>query len=918
MDTDSATGVRVGVLGPMRSTLGGRPVGVGGPRQRAVLARLVMAGGQALSTDRLQDDIWSGEPPPSALAALQVHVSHLRRTLEPERGARQPARVLVSVPPGYALRLPVEAVDVWEFEALLAQAAADSSDDVRHTLLTRALGLWRGDAYAEVADEVWVVGEVARLAELRDAAIEARAALDLDLGRPAQAAAALGPLLAARPAREETARLLALALYRSGRQGDALAVLRRIRRHVADELGLDLSPALRAQEADILAHSPALELSKRAARASAVPLIPEAASEPEPERAVGRQGELAAVRAAAAAARLASTARVVWVAGEAGEGKSTVAGAAADLLSVDGWRSAWGRCPEVEGAPPGWAWREVGDELDFTTELAADSPFLMARAIGGQLVALAASAPVLVVLEDAHRADSLTLQLLRQVVETVDAAPVLFLVTYRPSEASAELTGSRAAVAARSEHVVLRGLDRGSIAELARRLGLDVGDQAIDVLAERTGGNPLFVRELARLLVARGPRAAQESVPEGVADVLRARVARLPSASLTVLRQAAVLGRDVDVDVLADLAQRDPDDLLDGVEASVLAGLLDEPAPGRVRFAHALVRDTLYADTPLVRRTRLHARAVEVLARRAPGEVEALAYHAMASLTPATAAAALGWTRAAAEHASRVGAPPQAAALYRQALVAADLAAPDDVRLAVQLRAAAVAALAQAGDALGGRDLQREAVQLAAGDDDALVAVLSAWDAPLVWSVRALNTPDPVLLPALRRALAVPRADAVRARLLCALFLELENLDDSGADAASAEALVLAGRIGEPRLLCAALNVRAYAALGPDLADERDGLARELVDVAMAAGMAGLPGGRVVVGLPRGRRTRRPRGRSGRGRHSSRPGRARSADPPDRCPGCLAGAAADSRRPPRRRAPAVDGSNHPAGRNGRR
>jgi DNA-binding SARP family transcriptional activator len=836
MDSRPVTPVTVGVLGPVRATLDGRPANVGGPRQRAVLARLVAAHANVVSTDRLQDDLWAGEPPPTALAALQVHVSHLRRALEPHRAPRQPATVIVSAPPGYALHLPKDAVDAWEFEALLTAASTAANDEERHALYTRAFGLWRGDAYAEVADRPWAAAEAARLDDLRLAAIEGLAAADLAFGRAARVVAALEPLLQTHPAREEAARLLALALYRSGRQGDALAVLRTVRRHLADELGIDPGPALRSLEADVLAQAPALDVPQRTTHVMA-PTVE--APQRQADVTLGRDAELRALHESAATARRTSSARVVWISGEAGEGKSTLAEAAAAELKNQDWRVTWGRCPEVEGAPPGWAWHEAGQGLDLPDQPDGASPFLLARAISAHLTKIAQATPVVVVIEDAHRANSLTLQLLRQVVDGLDAAPVLLLVTYRASEAGADLTGARAAVAARSEHLPLRGLDRDAVAELAQAEGLDVQGHTLEVLAERTGGNPLFVRELARLLVARGPAAAHEQVPEGVADVLRARVARLPSPALTVLRQAAVLGRDVDVDVLADLAGRDPDELVDGLEAPVLAGLLDEPAPGRVRFTHALVRDTLYADTPLLRRTRLHARAVEVLEQRAPVEVEALAHHAMASLTPATAASALRYTRAAAEHASEAGAPPQAAALYKQALRAAGLVAPSDKQLAVELRVAAVTALAQAGDAVGGRALQREAVTLAGDDDAALVAVLSAWDAPLVWSVRATNETDDVLLPALRALLSAPRTDAVRARLLCALFLELENLDDAGADACSAEALALARRVGDPRLLCAALNARAYAALGPDLAAEREPLARELVEVAAGAGLAG-------------------------------------------------------------------------------
>src|SRR6185503_10668414 len=155
----------VRVLGPFGCHVGGEPVDLGGPRQRAVLARLLTARGEVVSVDRLIEDLWRGEAPPRAIASLQAYVSNLRRLLEPDRPPRTPARLLVSAPPGYAIRLPGDAVDAWSFEALLAAARA-APDNAKETL-ERALALWRGDAYAEFAAEPWAVPEVARLGELR-------------------------------------------------------------------------------------------------------------------------------------------------------------------------------------------------------------------------------------------------------------------------------------------------------------------------------------------------------------------------------------------------------------------------------------------------------------------------------------------------------------------------------------------------------------------------------------------------------------------------------------------------------------------------------------------------------------------------------------------------------------------------------
>ncbi|MER5318762.1 AfsR/SARP family transcriptional regulator [Streptosporangium roseum] len=157
------------VLGSFAAEADGVAVPLGGPRQRGVLALLVAARGQVVSVDRLIDDLWRGEPPARAVTSLQAYVSNLRRLLEPGRPPRAPARLLVSSPPGYALRLPPEAVDAWRFEDLLSEARAVTADDpvAARALLAEALGLWRGPAFAEVADEPWAADETARPPEPR-------------------------------------------------------------------------------------------------------------------------------------------------------------------------------------------------------------------------------------------------------------------------------------------------------------------------------------------------------------------------------------------------------------------------------------------------------------------------------------------------------------------------------------------------------------------------------------------------------------------------------------------------------------------------------------------------------------------------------------------------------------------------------
>ncbi len=220
-----------------------------GPRHRAVLGRLIVARGRVVPVDVLVDDLWIA-PPAGAVSAVRTFVAALRRVLEPERAARATPRVLVTEGPGYALRLPAEAVDAWRFEAAVRAGVG----------VEEALGLWRGPAYADFSEEGWARAERGRLTELRLQAVEQVAAARLSAGRAAEAVPELDAHVTEHPWREEAWRLLALALYRSGRQGDALDVLRRARSLLVDQLGIDPGPALRQLETDILRQADHLTL----------------------------------------------------------------------------------------------------------------------------------------------------------------------------------------------------------------------------------------------------------------------------------------------------------------------------------------------------------------------------------------------------------------------------------------------------------------------------------------------------------------------------------------------------------------------------------------------------------------------------------------------------------------------------------
>ncbi|WP_314410301.1 BTAD domain-containing putative transcriptional regulator [Streptomyces kroppenstedtii] len=262
-----------GVLGPTVAwDEHGRELALKGPRHRAVLARLIVARRRVVPVSRLVEDLWT-EPPAGAVGAVQTFVAALRRALEPDRPPRTPARLLVTEGPGYALRAAPDTVDAWRFETALGTVAGLPAPAALSTL-EEALGWWRGPAYAEFAGEGedWSRAERARLAELRLQAVERRAETLLALGRPADAVPDLDAHLTDHPWREDAWCLLALALYRQHRQGDALAVLRRARTVLTTQLGVDPGPHLRRLQSDILTQSPTLDLPPTQNNEAATPL----------------------------------------------------------------------------------------------------------------------------------------------------------------------------------------------------------------------------------------------------------------------------------------------------------------------------------------------------------------------------------------------------------------------------------------------------------------------------------------------------------------------------------------------------------------------------------------------------------------------------------------------------------------------
>ncbi|WP_393169261.1 BTAD domain-containing putative transcriptional regulator [Nonomuraea marmarensis] len=872
------------VLGPVEAYESDDELDLGGLRQRAVLARLLVARGQVVPVDTLLYDLWDDDAAKGAQSGLQVYISRLRRVLEPGRPRGGPNRLLVTVASGYALRVASDQVDALRFEQLVRAAGEhleEGDPQSARGRLEKALGLWRGTPYSDFADQQWAEAEVNRLAELRVVARERRADTGLRLGLHAETVPDLEALTTEHPLREEGWRLLALGLYRCGRQGDALAALRRARNMLADELGIDPGPALRKLESDILAQAPELELVVLARPPRPAPVTdtwpprPAAPVEPpplEPEPFVGRDAELA---------RLTTTAsrtgrfQVAIVTGVAGAGKTTLLRQLGGKLAGDGWITASGACPDSSATPPGWAWVEIlrtligmtgaGEYAQLLAPLlddAAPDPdedevsggFRLHRAVGGYLAGVARRSPVLLTLEDLHWADDQTLALLRALPSLLATSRVLLVVTCRESELDDRQSDVLAALARLGPvRVGLSGLDPKAVAELVKATCVrEIEEDAVESIVERTGGNPFFVRETVRLLDAEGAadRASAtevlSQVPSGVRDVLRRRISRLPAGAQQILLQAAVIGRDVDLDVLVTVAG-DEESVIEAVEAALLAGLVTEPGPGLLRFDHDLVRDTIYSDASRLRRTRLHAAVAAVIEQRTPSDVAALAHHYFLA---DAAEKAVHYAGLAAEQAERRFAHREAATLWEQAIAAFDRSRneeqgseqePERAKERLRLMLRQIRALALCGDMTAARLLRRQAMDAALplGDLEITAKVAASLAVPHKGMARDFTRTAWEIVDVTEKALIeLPAGEQrLRASLLTTLALELEGSSSpERGRQASLEALELARQSGDPALIAAALSGRLRQSYDIPAVDTRESIGRELLEVAQRSG----------------------------------------------------------------------------------
>ena len=649
------TRLQFGVLGPLSASLDGVDIGLGGRRQRAVVAVLLIARGQQVSTERLLDALWDGEPPPSGAASLQSYVSHLRRALEPDRPARTPSQVLVSGPAGYAMPVGADDVDAWRFERLVDQAGTSAEPATRLRLLRDALALWRG------------------------------------------------PVLAEAPLREERWRLLALALYRSHRQADALDALRRARALLADELGVDPGPALRALEGEVLAQSPALDAPAVAPVApppatngdapARVPVQRVASDRPE---LVDRDSELAQLRMALGLA-LEGVPRLAVIEGPAGIGKTSLLHQVRDEARAAGATVLSARGSQLEkefgfgavrqlfdpvladsstrdgllaGAAVGA--RQVFDATYSPADAPTESLFTILHGLYWLASNVAARTPLVIAVDDVQWCDTSSLRFLGYLARRLEDLPVLVVATWRTGEQYVddellhELTLGPEAVS-----VAPAPLSPSGTAEVVRT-GLAGADDAFVAACFRTtSGNPLLLRQLLRALEAEGvrPDAAHADTvraigSRAVSSLVLMRFRRMPQGNRDVARAIAVLGDGASLPMVASMTG-----LSDEVTAGAIAGLArsevlrpDHP----LGFVHPLVESAVYDDLPLGEREMAHARAAHVLAA-AGASPEQVAAHLLV-VPPRGDAAVVEALREAAGRAVERGSTESATAYLHRAL----------------------------------------------------------------------------------------------------------------------------------------------------------------------------------------------------------------------------------------------------------
>ena len=597
---------------------------------------------------------------------------------------------------------------------------------------------------------------------------------------------------------------------------------------------------------------------------------------------VGHRQAMDSLRRALESA-LAGHGRMVLLVGEPGIGKTRTA----EELAAEARRRAAltlvGRAYEGEGAPAFWPWMQIlracaestalragraGTEAKELAELIsaldgrAEAPgganaleaeharFRLFDGVSALLKRLSQRQPLVLVLDDLHWADEASLRLLGFFARALAELRVLVVATYRDVELRrGHPLGDLLGLLAREpicERLPLRGFDAADTERLiAGVAGAPPPDAVAAAVHEMTDGNPFFIQEVVRLLTSTGGLAAGAdaalplTLPQSVRDAVGRRLDALPEPCNALLRLAAVLGRDFDAALLGRVAEQADAQVLDRLAEAVRAHVLDEvdAVPGRYRFHHSLILQTLYDELNTPERVRLHARAGTALEAVCGADVDPvldeLAHHFFQAAPAGESARAIGYCRRAAERALRLLAYEQGARQYERALQVLELHGPSD---AVR-RAELVLAVGEAHAMAGARERARAAFQRAAeiGRDLQRADVLARAALGYRGQGEMGTPPEGATLAVLEEALAAVGGQypVLRARLLSRLVGTPPHSDSLATrHAMSREALDLARAAADGAALRDALEARLWACLGPDHLDDRLAVARELLELS--------------------------------------------------------------------------------------
>jgi DNA-binding SARP family transcriptional activator/DNA-binding CsgD family transcriptional regulator len=632
MGTEVVGRLEFGVLGPLEVRRDGELVALGGQRQRTLLALLLVHANRMVTVDSLVDELFGGSRSETAVNAVRVAVSRLRRSLE---NAPDGDQVVRTRPGGYVLRLDPERLDVARFERLLDEGLgllASGQPAVAAVRLREALSLWRGPPLADLPPINSLLAESRRLDELRLFALMERIGADLAHGSPAELVPELESLVAVNPLQERLRGQLMVALYRCGRQADALEVYQRTRAHLVEELGLEPGRELKALQAQILSQDSELDPSATAPDVEAA-----IRTGPAPNTLLERDPEVTTLRDLVTRAR-AGAGSVAMVEGTAGIGKTSLldasAGRAAELgmvvLRVQG-------DPLVVGssfaAVRELLWKEAGRSgaLNGAARLAApvfepdvwgepnrDRAGAVLHGLYWLVAGLAERQPVLLVVDDAHWLDLASARFVAYLARRIESLPALLMVGLRGGEGSggADLAATLADSGAEVLHPAALS-EEASATVVRDELGPRAGDDLCQACHQATGGNPFYLRELTATLAHTREtltEAASRVRSLGAAAIARSVLVRLTGLGPEcprLARAVAILGPGSALRHAASVAGLDRNDADLAADRLRSAGVLaDGPS---LTYVHPIVAEAVSAELADSRRAALHRDAARVL-----------------------------------------------------------------------------------------------------------------------------------------------------------------------------------------------------------------------------------------------------------------------------------------------------------------